>query len=45
MKSQHVKDKLLAVMEDIIEKTDLLPLHPRSKISIVTVYMYKKDEL
>jgi hypothetical protein len=42
MKSQHVKDKLLAVMEDIIEKTDLLPLHPRSKISIVTVYMYSK---
>jgi hypothetical protein len=42
MKNQHVKDKLLVVMEDIIEKTDLLPLHPRSKISILTVYMYSK---
>ena len=42
MDNQHVKDEILKVMEEIISRTDNLPLHPRSKIMIMTGYMYSK---
>ncbi len=42
MDNHQAKEEILNTMEGIIEKTDSLPLHPRSKISIVTLYMYSK---
>ena len=42
MNNQHVKDELLNILEDTIGKTDNLPLHPRYKIKIITLYTYSK---
>ena len=42
MSNTESKDKIMKSLEENISKTDSLPLHPGSKIKIVTGYIYSK---
>ena len=42
MDNQLAKENVMEVLEIVISKSDTLPLYPKNKITIVTVYAYSK---